>query len=143
MTKVQPWQKAAKKLRDFINPQQLRVIINLTGEEEGQFFKDKIVEMAGIIDKMPKTGETDGKGDSAPVTLHYFTSDADWWIIEKDIGSADDEPGTGQAQAFGIADLGYEPELGYISLPELFSVHAELDLHFQPTTKGEILKRRN
>ena len=41
--------------------------------------------------------------------------------------------------AFGIADLGMEPELGYISIPELLEVGAELDLYHTPKTVAEIL----
>jgi hypothetical protein len=45
----------------------------------------------------------------------YFTGGCDWWIVEKD----SDPDHAGQAQAFGIADLGMGAELGYISIPEL------------------------
>lgn len=40
----------------------------------------------------------------------------------------------------GLCDLGGGlqcAELGYISLPELFGVHAELDLYFPPCTLRE------
>ena len=46
----------------------------------------------------------------------------------------------GQVQAFGIADLGMGPELGYISIPELLANGAELDLYYtKPKTIGELL----
>jgi hypothetical protein len=48
-----------------------------------------------------------------------------------------------QHQAFGLVSLGYEPELGYISLPEILKAGAELDLHWTPTTVGEILEKKS
>lgn len=80
----------------------------------------------------PKTYEQDGKGDQAIAYLHYFTSNGDFYITEKDI---DD----GVTQAFGLASIGDSyPELGYISITELVKNGAEIDLHFEPKTLGEI-----
>ena len=39
-----------------------------------------------------------------------------------------------QNQAFGLADIGYGAELGYISIAELRSVGAEMDYHYEPRT---------
>jgi hypothetical protein len=69
--------------------------------------------------------ETDGQGDNAVVYLHYFLNGCDWYITEKDM--EDD-----QLQAFGYANLGYGGELGYISIQEIVTVGAELDLHWTP-----------
>ena len=55
---------------------------------------------------------SDGKGDDAVVYLHYFRGGMDWYITEKDMEEE-------QHQAFGLADLGYGGELGYISIQEL------------------------
>ena len=63
---------------------------------------------------MHKVYEQGGKGDAAIVHLHYFTSSGDWYITERDTSVA-------QHQAFGSADLGYGPELGYISIAELIA----------------------
>ena len=81
---------------------------------------------------MHKVYEQGGKGDAAIVHLHYFTSSGDWYITERDTSVA-------QHQAFGSADLGYGPELGYISIAELIANGAELDIHWTPRTLGEAL----
>ena len=69
--------------------------------------------------------------------LHYFLGGADWRIIEKD----SDPDSASQIQAFGIANLGLGPELGYISIPELLEVGAELDFYYVAQTVAEILGR--
>ena len=107
------------------------VIAGLMGEE-WQFFADKMKELAGVIAAMPKTYDQDGMGDSAVAHLHYFRGAADWYITEKDM------EGKGTQQAFGLADLGYGGELGYISIEELISAGVELDFHFSPKTIGQI-----
>lgn len=124
----------------FISPAQMRAIRSFSRGEEGDFFKEKIAEIAGIIRAMPKTGETDGTED--PVAhLHYFAGgQANFWITEKDAGSPDDAPQDKgvQHQAFGKADLfGDGGELGYISLPEIFSGRGELDLYWKPKPLSE------
>src|SRR5690348_7180223 len=115
---------ALQTLRGFIGNIQLRVIGDGCRGEEKQYFFDKLVEMANIVTRMPKTYETDGEGDNAVVYLHYFSSSCDWFITEKDV----DSDGEGQIQAFGLADLGYGGELGYISIAELITLNVELDL---------------
>jgi len=110
----------------------------LRGEEKA-YFAEVLARVARTFDTMPTTGETDGQGEDAVAHLHYFTGAADFWIVERDAGSPDDEPGTGQIQAFGLADLyGDGGELGYISIPELLENGAELDFHFKPKTLREI-----
>ena len=42
-----------------------------------------------------------------------------------------------QLQAFGLADLGYGPEYGYISIEELLENGVELDFHYRPRTVAE------
>lgn len=130
---------ALKTLRGFIGDSQLRVIGDGCRGEERQYFFDKLVEMAGIVTRMPKTYETDGQGDKAVAYLHYFSSNCDWFITEKDENS----DGEGQIQAFGLADLGYGGELGYISIAELITLNVELDLHFTPSTLAQIKARRD
>jgi hypothetical protein len=72
------------------------------------------------------------------VWLHYFTHGGDYWITERDMASE-------QLQAFGLADIGYGPELGYISIVELLENGAELDLHYSPgvVTVGEIREHQS
>ncbi len=126
---------AIKILREYLPANELNAIIDGMRSEEKQFFVDKIVEFAEIINTMPKTYEQDGKGRQAIAYLHYFRGNQNWYITEKDIGTPE-EPG--QRQAFGLADLGYGGELGYISIPELVTAGVELDLYFEPKTLEEI-----
>lgn len=126
---------AIKQLHPFINPQQMRVMADACRGEEGDWFKAKFLELQALIASMPKTYEQDGKGDQAVISLHYFTGGCDWWITEKD-AETPDQPG--QHQAFGLADLGYGAELGYISIIELLENGAELDLHFAPRTIAKL-----
>lgn len=130
---------ALHTLRRFIGNIQLSVIGDGCRGEEKQYFFDKLVEMAGVVTRMPKTYETDGEGDNAVAYLHYFSSNCDWFITEKDEYS----DGEGQIQAFGLADLGYGGELGYISIAELIALNVELDLHFKPSTLAQIKAREN
>jgi len=130
---------ALQTLRRFIGNIQLSVIGDGCRGEEKQYFFDKLVEMAGVVTRMPKTYETDGEGDNAVAYLHYFSSNCDWFITEKD----EDSDGEGQIQAFGLADLGYGGELGYISIAELIALNVELDLHFKPSTLAQIKAREN
>ena len=126
-------------LRRFVSPQQMTAILSGTRGEEGAYFRAKVSEMASVIANMPKTYEQDGMDDKAIVSLHYFSPSADWYITEKD-AETPDEPG--QHQAFGLADLGYGGELGYISIVELIRHSVELDLHFAPVTIGELQAKR-
>lgn len=99
---------------------------------EARYMHSEINELTDIIKEMPKTYETDGQGDEAMVHLHYFTSNADWYITELDCEAE-------QLQAFGKADLGMGfPELGYISIVELLECGAELDLHWSERKLSEI-----
>lgn len=122
---------ALKKLRGFVGWRQAAVIVNFCGGEEGQFFLNKLVELAEIVETMPVTYETNGQGDQAIAQLHYFTTGADWYITERDCE-------TQQLQAFGLADLGYGGELGYISIVELLECGAELDFHWTQKKLSEI-----
>lgn len=116
----------------FIGRRQLATIIAACRGEEGAWFRAKLAELAQTFATMHKVYEQDGTGDAAIVHLHYFTSSGDWYITERDTSVA-------QQQAFGVADLGYGPELGYISIAELIANGAELDLHWTPRTLGEAL----
>lgn len=115
-------------LKRFIGDAQLSVMLSSAKGEEGQFFIDKLIEVANTVSTMPKTYEQDGKGDEAIVYLHYFKGSADWYITERDM---EDE----QLQAFGLADLfGDSGDLGYISIDELITSDVEMDLYWKPTT---------
>jgi len=123
--------EAIKIIRGFMPANELKVMVDNMRKEEKQFFFNKSVEIAEIIKNMPVTYEQDGKGKNAVAYLHYFKGSGDWYITEKD-------KETEQLQAFGLADLGYGGELGYISIEELVSSGIELDLYFTPKTLGEI-----
>ena len=123
-------------LKKFIGKSQLAVMGAGVRGEEGQYFKDKFVEVAEVIKNMPHTYQTDGQGDKAVAYLHYFKGGMDWYITEKDKG---DDESTDQIQAFGYADLGQGGgEVGYISIQEIIGAGVELDLHWTPKTLGQI-----
>jgi hypothetical protein len=126
--------KAMGKLRGFIGTSQLEVLGDACRGEEGTFFRAKLAECGERVSTMPKTYEQDGKGHQAVVHLHYFAGACDWWITERDVNP----DGEGQTQAFGLASLGHEPELGYICIPELLEAGAELDLYWTPKTLKEV-----
>lgn len=106
--------------------------------EEGWHFVDQIIQTTILIQDMPKTYDQDGKGMEAIAYLHYFRGGMDWYITEKDMGDPADPDDTRQHQAFGMADIGYGPSLGYISIQELIENGVELDLHFTPTPLKEL-----
>jgi hypothetical protein len=117
-------------LARFIGADQLGCLrIGLQGEEK-EFFVKKIIELRDLVNKMPKTYEQEGKGDQAVICLHYFIGNCNWWITEKDCEFI-------QLQAFGLADLGYGAEYGYISIEELIENGVELDFYYKPRTLAE------
>lgn len=119
----------------FIGSDQLEALrAGLQGEER-EFFIDKIFELRDLVNSMPKTYEQEGKGDQAIIHLHYFIGNCDWWITEKDSEFM-------QRQAFGLADLGYGAEYGYISIEELIENGVELDFYYKPRTVAEQMKDR-
>ena len=123
--------KAIEFLTAFIGRSQMSAITSAMRGEEKQFFFDKVVELQKQIQSMPKTYETDGQGDKAIAYLHYFKGSGDWYITEKD---SEDE----QLQAFGLSDLGYGGESGYISIVELIKMNVEIDLYWTPKSVGAI-----
>ena len=131
--------KAMGKINQFMGAAQLKVMGDGCRGPEADYFKDKIVEMAGVIEGMPVSYETDGLGMDAVVQLHYFLNGWDWYITEKDVN----KDGRGQLQAFGFADSGegFGPELGYISIKEIVRCGAELDLHWTPCTLRQIKEK--
>jgi len=129
-------QKNANALKDFMSQGQLHTMLHNTEGEEGEFFCEKLAEMASLVDNMATYGQTDGKGNEAIVVLHYFYGGFDWYITEKDMVA-----GEAQHQAFGYADMGF-PELGLISIAELIANNVSLDLYFEPRTLGEVKKSR-
>lgn len=125
------------KLRQFIGRAQIETMWQACQGEEGEWFRNAFVELAAIIAEIPETYEQDGKGDQAKIHLHYFRGGCDWYITELDCDS--DE---GHIQAFGLANLGFGPELGYLSIPELLAAGAELDLHWTVQPIADVAKAR-
>lgn len=129
---------AAKSVAPFLSKMQLSAMVDACWGEEGKYFMQKFIDLAQLIDAMPKTYEQDGMGDQATAYLHYFTSGSDWYITEKDMNG-------GILQAYGYAILNGDDEcaeVGYISIEELTRHGAELDLHFTPCRLAEIKARR-
>jgi hypothetical protein len=129
---------ALMTLSEFMPSNQVQTIVNAMRSEEKQFFFNKVCELAELIKSMPVTYEQDGKGDKAIAHLHYFKGSMDWYITEKDKGSPEDQR---QVQAFGLADMGYGGELGYISIVELLENQIELDMYFTPTMLENIKEK--
>lgn len=131
-------------LNQFIGRDQLAALRSGCRGEEGNFFREMMIDLKNKIATMPKTYETEEQGDEAIATLHYFLGGSDWYIIERDAGSPDDEVPGIQAQTFGFACLnGYteDAELGYISIQELIENGVELDLYYEPEKIGDIKAR--
>ena len=124
-------ESARRTLAGFIGRAQLGVINQASRGEEGAFFQGKLIEWAATVEAMPQTYQTDGQGMAAVAHLHYFVGACNFYITERD-------QETEQCQAFGLADLGYGGELGYISLVEILSCGAELDLYWRKKTLEEI-----
>lgn len=131
-------------LKPFMGSTQTRVVRSCMRGEEKEYFFQKMIDLATLVETMPHTYQQDGKGEAAIVYLHYFAGGSgNWWIIEKDKGAAEE---TDQVQAFGLANLFGGPtdqdaELGYISIVELLECGAELDFHFTPKTLAELKGR--
>ena len=115
---------------------QLAIIQECLEGEEREFFVKKMDEMKAVIQAMPVTYSQSELGDEAVAYLHYFMGGMDWYITEKDV------EGDGTIQAYGMADLGYGPECGYISIMEIVQsgIYVELDLHWQPKKLSDIKK---
>ena len=137
------YSQASKKLGKFIGSNQLHAMVKGCNGEEGEYFIAKLEEYEQRINTMPHTYQQDGLGDNAIAYLHYFTGGCDWYITEKDVGDPSDTDTGTQYQAFGLANLGYGGELGYISINDLVEDQVDFDLHFKPTTIGALKNKRS
>ena len=92
-----------------------------------------------IAKSLPALGSTDGLGDAAVARVKFFSPVGSWSWYGVEYSPED---GT----FFGLV-FGHETELGYFSLSELesvklpFGLGIERDLHFSPTTLGDIKKK--
>lgn len=135
--------KALKKLSAFIGKSQAATVRDALRGEEGQWFMEKMEELAARIEGMPVTYGQDGKGDDAICYLHYFKGSYDGYITEKDMEEPED-PAEAQWQAHGYVHWAQNPghlSMGYICLPEILAAGTELDFHFEPTTVREIKRK--
>jgi hypothetical protein len=132
--------EALQVLTPFIPKLQMRALREFLDGEEGAYFAGLLMGWADKVANCPQTYAQDGLGLQTVAHLHYFGGGFDWHITEIDA----DLDGEGQVQAFGQADLGWGPELGYISIEELVKARGiELDLHWVPTTLAVIRARKN
>jgi hypothetical protein len=127
--------RCIETLSCFMSRSQLQVLRDALKGGEGEWFADKLRELAARVQAMPATHGTDGQDDPDAV-LHYFVGACDWYIVEKDRERE-------QLQAFGWADLGDGfGELGYISIEHITAAGAELDLHFGPLALSKVKELR-
>jgi hypothetical protein len=127
-------------LKHFMPLGEISVLGSTLRGEEREGIADMILRVWGIIENMPTTYQTDGQGNKAIVSLHYFAGSVDVWIIERDMGDGTDDKS--QHQALGMTSL-YgggvaDAEFGYVSIKELIENGAELDLHFTPKAIREL-----
>jgi hypothetical protein len=131
-----PMSRVGAQLRHFIGRSQAMALGNCLCGEEGDYFETMLTDLAQRVATMPKTYEQDGKGDEAVVYLHYFRGGMDWFITERDSEIE-------QHQAFGLSDIGYGGDLGYVSIEELIANGVELDLYWTPKTLAQVKASRN
>ena len=108
----------------------------------------KLYSFESVIDKMPKTYETEDQKDPV-VFLHYFIGESfHWFITEKDKGAEDDLingriPGE-QLQAFGLVitpDCPYG-EMGYINIQEILSYDPVIiDPRWKPCPLSQVKRK--
>ncbi len=136
--------RAAMKMdliRPFLSASQIGAMAEGTRGSDGDFFLGKFLELGTLIENMPATYAQSGAGDQTVMYLHYFLGDCHWYICEKDV-----EDGVSQASGYGMLHGDLEcAEMGYVSITELITCGAQLDLHFVPATLGAVkadLERR-
>lgn len=135
--------KALRKLTPFMGVSQRKTVEIALRGEEGEWFMEKMEELAARVESMPVTYGQDGKGDDAICYLHYFGGAYDGYITEKDMEEPEN-PAEAQWQAHGYVHWQQSPghlSLGYICLPEILASNMELDFHFEPTTVREIKRK--
>ena len=120
-------------LARFMGVSQREAVRSFLRGEEWEFYADKMIHLAGLIEAMPMLYATETLGDDAPVTLRYFHRSATWYAIERE-----DKVEQGNT-LFAYASLwGDDWELGYADLDEILEAGAELDFHFEPHPLGQV-----
>jgi len=135
MTNTTKFNETLNTLRNFLPLAEWQTVKETSTGGEGPLIKNLLTELEARILAIPKPYEQDGKGDKAVAYLHYFSGGSDWYILERDLELNE------QVQCFGWAILNGDrqnAELGYISIAELVANGVECDLHWTPTTLGEV-----
>ncbi len=119
---------AMRVLKQFIGKQQLRCIRDGIRGEEGEYFIEKVIDLAAQIKSVPKLYAQDGLGNGATVYLHYFRGNQDLWFTELD---------PKELLGFGWANMGDDncAEFGYTNIADIVADgRMELDMHWQQKT---------
>lgn len=96
--------------------------LNLSQGEEGNFFKQKVKDIAAAVSNAPRIGDTDGM-EQHPIVLRYFhPTGTESFICEI---------GNGEAFGYQVLNGNYEmAEFGYIDIEELKSISMmQIDYH--------------
>lgn len=117
--------------RMMIPPEQYKLTLKLTQGDDGEFFKQKIREIARAVMDAPGIGDTD-EMEQHPIVLRYFHP-AGIETLVTEIGN--------DGEAFGFQCLNGDYELaewGYIDLNEIRSIDGvEVDYHVPAGTTVE------
>lgn len=118
--------------RKYFSKMQLAIFQMIETTGDGAYVLEQVTKVVRVISTMPRTYATQEEEDPV-VYLHYFLGACDWWITELDIDGGVD-------QAFGMACLGdpFSAGLGYISITEIVTHRAEMDLYWVPKPLSEI-----
>lgn len=136
---------ALRKVAGWIPKEQLRFIEELIKGEEGEFFLDKMNEVAETIEKLPSYN---GSEPDPLVLMHYFRGASDWYIFEYDRSNSTD----GYIRAYGFtirngdyinADNGTipicTPKTDKVGMANsICGLPVEIDLHWQPKRLSRI-----
>lgn len=122
-----------------IPEEQLKLINELCNGEEGQFFKDKLEEVADTVTKISDPEEElVNKDGTHPFGIHLFHRASDSHIYITEIYKND--------ECFGFAILGGDHQMaewGYNSLSEIKKIKGfEVDLHTTADTVEQALAKR-
>ena len=122
-----------RRFSNLVSTPQLTVILSCIKGEEGIHFRERVAEIAARLEECPTLYEQE-YAEEKKAYFHYFLGRSDWWVMEYD----------GENTAFGFCCLNGDvenAELGYIHMPELRDVHAELDLYFNVTPLSDIKQK--
>lgn len=111
----------------------LRYLLGL--KEKKALIQKKIKEFYDRINMMPSFGETTGQCGKAIAYLHYTVGTDDYFVIEKP------DDALNSSLAYGLANTGNGLEYGYISIPHICNIGAELNIYWEPTPVSALLNK--